>query len=176
MKKIITVFCHWLCRPHPVYWILCIPCTILNVICIQLNFYCNKRNTYHINKILIFTMVSSTITMPSLVGLGFHPPPGWPKTLSFFCLVVCLFVCSSRFWTSEIVRPISPRRRWSTETILMPLDRGRFVVVHLCSTFWDWCQLATSLNAEVQKRQKCVCLSVQRVAPTGRKSSKSVSE
>jgi len=31
----------------------------------------------------------SSITMPSLVGLGFHPPPGWPKTSSFF---VCLFV------------------------------------------------------------------------------------
>ena len=27
------------------------------------------------------------------VGLGFHPPPGWPKTLSF--LSVCLFVCLS---------------------------------------------------------------------------------
>jgi len=27
--------------------------------------------------------------MPSLVGLGFHPLPGWPKTLRFF---VCLFV------------------------------------------------------------------------------------
>ena len=26
----------------------------------------------------------SSITMPSLVGLGFHPPPGWPKTLSFY--------------------------------------------------------------------------------------------
>jgi len=24
---------------------------------------------------------------------GFHPPPGWPKTLSFLC--VCLFVCLS---------------------------------------------------------------------------------
>jgi len=31
--------------------------------------------------------------MPGLVGLGFHPPPGWVKTLSFFvCLFVCLFV------------------------------------------------------------------------------------
>jgi len=32
--------------------------------------------------------------MPSLVGLGFHPPPGQPKTLSFLfvCLSVCLFV------------------------------------------------------------------------------------
>jgi len=26
----------------------------------------------------------SSITMPSLVRLGFHPPPGWPKTLSFY--------------------------------------------------------------------------------------------
>jgi len=23
-------------------------------------------------------------TVPSLVGLGFHPPPGWPKTFSFY--------------------------------------------------------------------------------------------
>jgi len=28
--------------------------------------------------------------MPSLVGLGFHPPPGRPKTLNF--LSVCLSV------------------------------------------------------------------------------------
>jgi len=34
----------------------------------------------------------SSITMPSLVGLGFHPPPGRPKTFSF-----CLFVCSHAF-------------------------------------------------------------------------------
>jgi len=31
--------------------------------------------------------------MPSFVALGFHPPPGEPKMLSFF--VVCLFVCLS---------------------------------------------------------------------------------
>jgi len=35
------------------------------------------------------------------------------------------------------------------ETILMPLDRGRFVVVHPCSTFSQCRQLATPLNAEV---------------------------
>jgi len=29
------------------------------------------------------TCSRSSITVPSLVGLGFHPPPGWPKTLSF---------------------------------------------------------------------------------------------
>jgi len=33
------------------------------------------------------------ITMPSFVGLGFHPPPERPKPLSFFvCFFVCLFV------------------------------------------------------------------------------------
>jgi len=36
------------------------------------------------------TWSRSSVTMPSLVGLGFHPPPGWPKTFSF--LSVCLFV------------------------------------------------------------------------------------
>jgi len=36
------------------------------------------------------TCSRSSITVPSLVGLRFHPPPGWPKTLSF--LSVCLFV------------------------------------------------------------------------------------
>ena len=34
----------------------------------------------------------SSITVPSLVGLGFHPPPGQPKTLGVFCWSVCLFV------------------------------------------------------------------------------------
>jgi len=32
------------------------------------------------------TRLMSSITMPSFVGLGFHPPPGWPKTLSFLSL------------------------------------------------------------------------------------------
>ena len=99
------------------------------------------------------TCSRSSITMPSFVGLGYHPPLGQPKRLSF--LFVCLSVCSSRFWTSEIVvHPISPWRHWSTETILIPLDRGRFVVVHPCSTFSDCCQLAMPLNAEVQKTAK----------------------
>jgi len=69
-------------------------------------------------------------------------------------LSVCLSVCLSLFWTSEIVRQISLWVRWITETILMPLDRGRFVVVHPCSTLSDCCQLATTLNAKVQKCQK----------------------
>ena len=45
----------------------------------------------------------SSITMPSLVELGFHPLPGWPKTLSFFdSLSVCLSV------TLVIVRVCAP--------------------------------------------------------------------
>jgi len=40
------------------------------------------------------TCSRSSITMPSLVGLGFHPPLGWPQTFSFMsvCLLVCRFV------------------------------------------------------------------------------------
>ena len=38
------------------------------------------------------TCSRSSITMPSLVGLRFHPPPGWPKTLSFSFCLFCLFV------------------------------------------------------------------------------------
>ena len=108
------------------------------------------------------TCSRSSITMPSLVGLGFHPPPGWPKTLSF-CLFVCLFVNLSRLRTSEFVRTMSPRRRWSAETILIPLDRERFVVVHLCSTFSDCCQLATPQNAEVQNMTRIGVFRRQRV-------------
>ena len=37
------------------------------------------------------TCSRSSITMPSLVAIGFHPPPGRRKTLSFF-------VCPSRFF------------------------------------------------------------------------------
>jgi len=37
---------------------------------------------------------------------------------------------------------------------LIPLDRGRFVVVHPCSPFSDCCQLATPLNAEGENMAK----------------------
>jgi len=63
------------------------------------------------------------------------------QSVEFFCLSVCLSVCPSRFWTSEIVRPISPWRCWSTETILISFYRGRFVVVHrvqLSQTAANW--------------------------------------
>ena len=87
-------------------------------------------------------------------GDRISPASRMANNVEFLCLSVCLFVCSSCFWMSEIVCPISPWRRWSTKTILMSLDRGRFVAVHPCSTFSDCCQLATPLNAEVQKTAK----------------------
>jgi len=52
------------------------------------------------------TCLRSSITMPSLVGLGFHPPLGQPKTLSFVCLFVCLSVCL--FVTLLNVRDCAP--------------------------------------------------------------------
>jgi len=53
------------------------------------------------------TCSRSSITVPSLVGLGFHPPAGQPKTLSFFvCLFVCLSVCL--FVTLLKVRDCAP--------------------------------------------------------------------
>ena len=62
------------------------------------------------------------------------------RCLRFLVLSACLFVCLSiTLLNVRVVRPISPWRRWSTETILKPLDMERFVVVHLCSTFSDCC-------------------------------------
>jgi len=46
--------------------------------------------------------------------------------VSVHCCLVCLSVM--RLQVSEVVRPISPVKRWSTETILIPLDRGSFVL------------------------------------------------
>jgi len=48
--------------------------------------------------------LKSSITVASLVGLGFHPPPGRPKTLSFLfvCLSVCLFVT---LWNVRVCAP-----------------------------------------------------------------------
>ena len=55
---------------------------------------------------------------------------GAAKKVEFFiCLFVCLFV--------PIVNVRVCAHDWRTETILTPLDRGRFLAVHPCSTFSD---------------------------------------
>jgi len=79
------------------------------------------------------TCSRSSITMPSLVRLGFHPPPGWPRTLSFF---VCLFVCLSI--TLLNVRDCAPYFAMKALEYRNDFDavgQGKFVVVHPCSTF-----------------------------------------
>jgi len=109
------------------------------------------------------TCSRSSITIPSLVWLGFYPPyPRWVFCLSVTRFCPSRFFCPSRLWMSGFVCPISPWRRWRTEMILMPLDMGRFVVVHPCSTFSDCRQLSTSLNAKVQKMAKIVFFRRQR--------------
>jgi len=69
-------------------------------------------------------------------GLGFHSPPGWPKTLSF-CLSVCLSV------TLLNVRDCAPDFAVKALEYRKLLGRGRFVVVHsvkLCQTVANWRQ------------------------------------
>jgi len=56
-------------------------------------------------------------------GARISPAVGVAKNVEFFvCLSVCLSVT---LLNVRVVHPISPRRHWSTETILMPLDRER---------------------------------------------------
>ena len=70
-------------------------------------------------------------------GARISPAAGVAKNVEFFCLFV------RHAFERQIVR-----RRWITETILMLLDRGRFVVVHQCSTVSDCCQLAITLKSK----------------------------
>ena len=98
------------------------------------------------------TCSRSSITVPSLVGLGFHPPPGWRKSEKR-CLSVTLFQ-SVKLLNVSVCSPDFTMKTLEYRNVFMPLDRGRFVVVHPCSTFSDCRQLSTSLNAEVQKMAK----------------------
>jgi len=84
-------------------------------------------------------------------GAGFHPPSGRPKTVEFFFVFICLSVtllnvrdCAPNF----AMKALEYRNDFDT------LDKGRFVVVHVCSNFLDCCQLATPQNAKVQKTTK----------------------
>ena len=84
-------------------------------------------------------------------GARISPAAGAAKNVVFFCLFVCLFVtllnvkdCAPNF----AMKALEYRNDFDT------VGRGRFVVVHSCSTFSDCCQLATPLNPEVQKPAK----------------------
>jgi len=79
-----------------------------------------------------------SITVLSLVGLGLDPRPGQPKT--FLNVRDCApdFVMKALEYRNDIEA----------------LDRRKFAVMRPCSTLSDCCHLATTLNAEIQKRQK----------------------
>jgi len=75
---------------------------------------------------------TSSITMPSMVGIVGRAPAVDEKVWCFF---VCLSVCLSRFVMTKFV---IMETIWSSiifKTIMVSLHRGRFVVVHLCSSF-----------------------------------------
>jgi len=108
------------------------------------------------------------------------PAAGVAKNVVFFlsvCLFVCLFVCLSvcLFVTLLNVRDFAPDFAVKALEYRNDFDfvgYGRFVVVHPCSAFLDCCQLATALNAEVQKwlklgffsnRRNLACTRVPRV-------------
>ena len=72
--------------------------------------------------------------MPSLVGLGFHPPPGWPKTLS--SLSVCLSVCLSvTLLNLRVCASDFAMKALEYRNDFHDVGEGKFVVVHPCSTF-----------------------------------------
>ena len=80
------------------------------------------------------------------------PAAGAAKTLSF--VSVCLSVCPSRFLNVRDCAPDFAMKELVYRDDFDALDRGRLVVVHSCSTFSECCQLATTLNAEIQKTAK----------------------
>ena len=80
---------------------------------------------------------TSSITMPSMVGIVGRAPAVDEKMWCFLsvCLSVCLSVFLSRFGMTKFV---ITETLWSSiifKTIMASLHRGRFVVVHLCSSF-----------------------------------------
>ena len=85
-------------------------------------------------------------------GARISPAAVVAKNVEFF---ICLFVCLSV--TLLNVRDCAPdfaMKASGYRNDFDALDRGRFVVVHPCSTLSDCCQLATTLNAEVKKIAK----------------------
>ena len=87
-------------------------------------------------------------------GARISPAAGVAKNVEFFCLSVCLSVCPSRFLNVRVCAPDFAMKALEYRNDFDALGRGRFVVVHSCSTLSDCCQLATPLNAEVQNMAK----------------------
>ena len=89
------------------------------------------------------------VGFPQIFRLGFHPPLGWPKMLSFLSVCLSVMLLNDRVSADDFATKLLEYRN-----DFYALDRGRFIVVHLCSTFSDCRQLVTPQNAEVQKTRK----------------------
>ena len=68
------------------------------------------------------TCSRSFIALSSLVGLGLSTLPGEPK-------MCCVFVRHGKVWENDFAQEVLEFR-----SVLMSFDRGRFVVVHPCSS------------------------------------------
>jgi len=67
-------------------------------------------------------------------GARISPAAGVAKNVEF--LSVCLYMSVRHAVERQsLCARFRHELRWSTETILTPLDKRRFVVVHPCSTF-----------------------------------------
>ena len=75
---------------------------------------------------------TSFITMPSMVGIV---RAGCRRKSVMFLSV---FFCLSRFGITKFVITETLRSSITFKTIMVPLHRGRFVVVHLCSCSYSW--------------------------------------
>jgi len=95
------------------------------------------------------TCLGSSITMPSLVGIGLHSSHATTASKNWVFLFVCLWVCPS---CTDCAHYFAMKTS-SIETILILLDRGRFVAVQLHSTFFIMLRTGTLQNAKIQKWQ-----------------------
>jgi len=91
------------------------------------------------------------------MGLGFHPPPGQRKTLSF-CLSICLSVT---LLNVRVCAPDFAMKRLKYRNDFDAVGQGK-VVVYPRSTFSDCRQMSTQLNAEVLKTAKIAVFRRQR--------------
>jgi len=108
----------------------------------------------------------SSITMPSLVGLRFHSPPGRPKTLSF--LSVCMLVCLSVTLVNvRVCAPFPPVCDCAASVKFLPVAdcihcrRGwNFRAIDL--TIWKTClefPFAFAASNSTHMHSSCCCLS-----------------
>jgi len=105
----------------------------------------------------------SSITTPNLVRLGFHPPLGRPKMLSFLSVFVCLCVCHAP--ECQNCAPDFAMKALEHRNDFNTVGQGKVCsyALHLCSTFSDCCQLPTPQCAEFQKNGKIWVFHCQRV-------------